>query len=313
MDRSEFPAFFQARAGRPLRTGADLAPLSSFRIGGRADFLFEARTGAELTASVGAAREAGMPFYVVGGGFNVLFDDAGYRGLLVRNAAAGLEEGAAPGEVRASSGTAVGALVSWTLDRGLVGLEFMAGIPGTVGGALYGNAGAFGRAIGDVAREVTVLDRRGAEIRVGGPDLSFGYRRSGFQAEHPLVLGCVLALGPGDTAAARKTVAENLERRRTRHPPWGTPNAGSYFKNPTLPDGTRCAAGLLLEKAGARGMRSGGAAVYEGHCNFLVNAGKATAADVLSLAAELKAKVERSFGVRLEEEVVRVPADASMA
>lgn len=303
-----FPAAFEARVGRPLRLKADLSAYSSFRIGGPADFLFEAGTEPELRSAVAAAREAGQRWYVIGCGTNMLFDDAGFRGLIVRNRLGGVLAGGSPGEIRAAAGAEIGAVVRFACDRGLEGLEFMAGIPGTVGGAVRGNAGAFGRAIGEAVREVVLLDALGAETAIPAAVMEFGYRRSILGRRPSVILSCALSLREGGGEKVRAAVADILDKRRQRHPPRWTACAGSYFKNPLLPDGTRCAAGRLLDQAGARGLRVGDAAVYEGHCNFLINAGRATASDVLRLAGEMKDLVARKFGIHLEEEVIYLPA-----
>jgi UDP-N-acetylmuramate dehydrogenase len=306
----EFRAAFLEAVGRPLHETARLAELSSFRIGGPADFLFEARSEEELKKAVALAVREKFPFYVIGGGFNILFDDAGYRGLIVRNKVEGVEF--AEGHLNVLSGTSLSSLLQDMQARGLAGLEFMAGIPGTAGGAVFGNAGAFGQSIGDVLEEAVLLEPGGGERKLSREDLDFGYRRSALQKGHAVILRVVLRAAPGDPRASEKTVSDYLEKRRSKHPPWGTACAGSFFRNPCLPGGEKVAAGRLLEQAGARGMTVGGAAVYEGHCNFIINTGKAKAGDVLLLARKLKERVFAMSGIRLEEEVVYLPATASM-
>jgi UDP-N-acetylmuramate dehydrogenase len=336
---SVFRDRFQKYVGKPLFEGILLRDLSNFRIGGPADHFFEARTAADLRAAVRAARESGLPHYVMGGGFNILFDDAGFRGLLIKIALRGMEllweetgagviagavAGAVPGaeagidsragvrpeggRIRAAAGEPIGGLLEFGAARGFEGLEFLAGVPGTVGGAVYGNAGAFGRAIGDFLDEALLLGPDGAEFRVGRNFFKFGYRYSMLKAKHDLLLEAVFALKPGNGEAIRAKISEYLALREEKHPPPETAYAGSYFKNPVRPDGTKTSAGYLLEQAGARGMRIGGAAVSACHCNFLINEDNATARDVLALAAELKTRVRAKFGIDLEEEVIFVPA-----
>lgn len=306
-----FPALFAAALGRPLRRDVPLAGCSSFRIGGPAEHFFEAASEEELVLAARAAAGAGLAWTVIGDGTNLLCDDAGYRGLVVRNRAGGLKAGADGRTVEAASGTGLGRLLDFCLDRGLRGLEFAAGIPGTVGGAVAGNAGAFGRAVADVLESVRLLDASGRIMSVPAAEMGFAYRHSSLKTGPGVVLGAVFRLEPGDRAAGKSEVREHIEARRKKHPPWGTASAGSYFKNPCLPDGTRAAAGALLERAGAKGMRVGDAAVYEGHCNFIVNLGRARAQDVLDLGEALKDKVRAMFGVVLEEEVIRLRARAS--
>ena len=306
-----FAALIAASLGRPPLRDVLLAGRSSFRIGGPADYFFEAASEAELALAARTAAEAGVAWRVVGAGTNLLFADDGYRGLIVRNGAEGLAVGKDGRSVEAASGTELGRVIQFSLDQGLRGLEFAAGIPGTVGGAVTGNAGAFGRAVADVLEAVRILGVDGRPAEVPAAELGFAYRHSSLKTGPAVVLGAVFRLAPGDRAAGEAEAREHVEARQKKHPPWGTACAGSYFKNPCLPDGTRAAAGALLERAGARGMRVGDAAVYEGHCNFIVNLGRARARDVLDLGEALKDKVRAMFGIVLEEEVVSLPARAS--
>jgi UDP-N-acetylmuramate dehydrogenase len=307
---AEFRALLLESTGGPVPEKIRLDRFSSFKIGGPADLLFEAATEDALKNAVALAVREKFPFYVIGGGYNLLFDDHGFRGLIIRNRAEDVSSD--EGRISVTSGTGLSVLLEHALSRGLRGLEFVAGIPGTVGGALFSNAGAFGRSIGDSLLEAVLLGERGAEKTLAREDFDFGYRRSRLQSDHGLVLRAVLAAAPGDAKASRSEIADYMEKRRAKHPPWGTACAGSFFKNPCLPDGRRIPAGRLLEEAGARGMTVGGAAVYEGHCNFIINTGTARARDVLALARELKERVFENSGVRLEEEVVYLPATASM-
>jgi UDP-N-acetylmuramate dehydrogenase len=306
----EFRELFLETFSRPLLEKARLAEVSSFRIGGPADLLFEARTEADLRRAAALAVREKFPYYVIGGGFNILFDDEGYRGLIIRNKADALTYD--EGRISVSSGTGLSLLLQDALARGLVGLEFLAGIPGTVGGALFSNAGAFGRGIGDVLEEAVLLEPGGGEKKLLRGDFGFGYRRSSLQRDHAVVIRAVLAVSPGDFKASEGQIKDYLEKRRAKHPPWGTACAGSFFKNPCSPEGERIPAGRLLEQAGAQGMTAGGAAVYEKHCNFIINTGNARARDVLLLARRLKERVFATSGIRLEEEVIYLPATASM-
>jgi UDP-N-acetylmuramate dehydrogenase len=359
---SDFKDRFQRYIGKPLLEGVQLRGLSNFRIGGATDYFFEAASVADLRAAIRAARESGLPHYVMGGGFNLLFDDAGFRGLLIKIALRGMElpgagegagiaatvgaradasaeaeaaEGAGaeaePGKrpevrapagageaagprlagvvrIKAAAGEPIGGLVEFAAAQSLEGIEFLAGIPGTVGGAVFGNAGAFGWAIGDFLDEALILGSDGVEFPVGRDFFEFGYRYSKLKVRRDLLLEAVFGLKSGNREAIRTKISEYLALREEKHPPPETAYAGSYFKNPVRPDGTKTAAGYLLEQAGARGMRVGGAVVSACHCNFIVNENNATARDVLALAAELKGRVRAKFGIELEEEVIFVPA-----
>lgn len=308
----EFERIFLQETGLTVLTRVPLSSYSSFRIGGLADYFLEIRQLSDLILAVQTARKCRCPFYVIGGGYNLLFDDAGYRGLIIRNSATGFKLNSEQGSLEAASGTPLSTLISQMVSAGMAGLEFLAGIPGTVGGAIYGNAGAFGRAIGERVVAVTVLAADGGEQILGPSELSFAYRYSSLKKDHRIILRASLAVEPGSGKEIIKKIEEYLEKRASKHPPRETPCAGSYFKNPVLPDGRKIPAGKLLEQAGARGMRVGQAAVYPGHCNFIINLGQATAREVLTLAAELKEKVFQRSGLVLEEEVIFVPADASM-
>jgi UDP-N-acetylmuramate dehydrogenase len=304
----EFPEILTQMTGSgPLRD-VPLREHSNFRIGGPADFYFAAAGRDELRAALRAARECGLPAYVIGGGFNLLFDDAGFRGLILRNSSRGLSLDPSGPRVRVESGTPLADLVEFAAAAGLQGIEFLAGIPGSVGGAVYGNAGAFGRCTGDSLSEALLLGPGNAERRVPSGELGFSYRHSLLKTERRTVLEAVFDLRPGVAALIRERIGEYLALRAGKHPPRDMAYAGSYFKNPVLPDGTRKPAGQLLEQVGAKEARIGGAAVYSGHANFLYNTGNATARDVLTLAAMLKKRVYDAFGIVLEEEVIALPA-----
>jgi UDP-N-acetylmuramate dehydrogenase len=302
---------FLDRLGAPLSENVPLSALSSFGIGGPADLFFEARTEADLETAVSLAAAEKYPFYVIGGGYNLLFDDAGYRGLIVRNRLEGVvREGH---RLNVLSGTGLACVLGEALEAGLTGLEFLAGIPGTVGGAVFGNAGAYGWSIGDVL-ETATLYLPGDGRRIAPREtLGFGYRDSTLKKKGGgIVLSAVLVGSPGDRQESDARIKDILRKRWAKHPPHGTACAGSYFKNACSESGARIAAGQLLDQAGARGRAVGDAAVSDVHCNFIVNKGNARAADVLALAAELKELVYRAFKVRLEEEVIYLRADASM-
>ena len=309
--RSDFPRLFLQTVGKPVREDVRLRDHSNFKIGGPADFFFEAESDGELRSAVRSARDGGVPFYIIGGGFNILFDDAGFRGLILRNSARGLALVDPGWRLKAASGTLISELVDFVLGTGREGFEFMAGIPGTVGGAVSGNAGAFGQCIGDFLEDAVLLSRRGEEVRVSRDHFEFGYRHSKLKIDHDILLEATFRLRPGDREVIWAKIAGNLAVRTKRHPDPDTAYAGSYFKNPPLVEGKKTAAGYLLEQVGAKELEIGGAAVFPGHCNLLINADNATARDVLALAAELKDRVKAKFGIVLEEEVIFLPSTVS--
>lgn len=294
---------FQRAVGKPLRTGVSLRDYSSFRIGGAADYFFEASSTGELAAALAFARGK-IPCYVIGGGYNILFADAGFRGLIIRNRAEGVSGGIEEGRVIVDSGTPIARIVQFAVAGSIGGLEFLAGIPGTAGGALSSNAGAFGQCIGDRVLEASVVDEKGEKIILAKSGLELGYRDSRFRRKRETVLGIVLDARKGDRVASSARISDYLEKRRERHPPWSVASAGSFFKNPTSPDGSKIPAGRLLQDVGAGDIRIGGASVFQGHCNFIINTGNARAGDILRLAAELKERVKARFGILLEEEVI---------
>ncbi len=300
--------------GDALRTREPLRHHTTFRIGGPADYFFEARTPGQLAAALGAAHQANLPCFLLGGGSNLLVSDEGYRGLVVRNACEAVTfDGSA---VHVESGTDFLDLILRCRDRSLAGLAFAAGIPGSVGGALYGNAGCYGQDIGSFVIECTDVTPDGAKVETRPAAwYEFGYRDSRLKREPRALLSCLLQLAPGDREAIQREIDEKLEIRRVKHPRWRVePTAGSYFKNlppdwrmpgAKLSPGThRVAAGQLLEECGCRGLRVGDAQVFPRHANIIVNAGHASARDVLTLAEIMKARAKARFGVALEEEVM---------
>lgn len=300
--------------GDGMLTREPLRHHTTFHIGGPADYFFTAGTSDALVAALHAGHQAGVPVFLLGGGSNLLVSDDGFRGLVVRNACERVEfDGTA---VMAECGADFLDLIHRCRDAGLSGLEFAAGIPGSVGGAIYGNAGCYGKDIGSYTIECTVCDPDGANVRTHPAAwFEFGYRTSRLKREPRVLISCLLQLERGDRAAIRREIDGKLEIRRVKHPQWRVePTAGSYFKNlppdwrmpgAKLSPGThRVAAGQLLDEVGCRGLRVGDAVVFEKHANIIVNAGHATAREVLELAEVMKARVRERFGVELEEEVM---------
>lgn len=309
--KADFPEFFLERVGKPLLSSIPLSQHSSFRIGGDAEFFFEAQSPGELRQAVCAAREFGLLYYVMGVGSNILFADEGFHGLIIRNKVTGIylkkEE-----EIEVYSGARLASLLQFCLENNLGGLEFLAGIPGTAGGAVFGNAGAFGQNIGDFLNEAVLLDKKGQEKTVTRQYFSFGYRDSFLKKKHDVLLKSVFLIKPRPRESIQALMEETLKKRKDRHPPQDVACAGSYFKNLILPSGEKVAAALLLDQVGAKELSAGDAAVYSGHANFIVNRDRARARDVLNLAEELKRRVRERFGLELEEEVIFLPADFSM-
>lgn len=308
----DFARIFLNHVGKSLRSSVPLRDYSNFRIGGEADYFFEATSIQEFVASIRIAREHSFPHYVIGGGFNILFDDDGFRGLIIRNGVKGITQRGKGTEVEVSSGTPLKELLQYSVEKGLSNLEFLAGIPGTVGGAVFGNAGAFGQSIGKFLSEAVILDEKRKQLKVKSDYFEFNYRQSFLRKKRDILLKAVFELRFEDKEKIRALIEENLAEREKKHPPQGIACAGSYFKNPVLPSGDRVPAAYLLEKVGAKNMSVGGAAVYSGHANFIVNSERASARDVVQLAEKLKHLVRERFVVELEEEVIYLPAGSAV-
>jgi len=302
----DFSSFFRKKVGKPLSRSIPLYKYSNFRIGGNADFLFVPQTIADLVKAVGAASEFKIPFYIIGGGYNIFFHDRGFRGLIIKNDVTGIER-SSDTEVKVFSGTFIWDIIGFCKKNGLGGLEFLAGIPGTMGGAVCGNAGAFGSEIGECLIEANVLGKDGSQQQVKHEYFDFSYRSSRLKQSHEILLWGILSVRFSNPETVEAAVQSYLDQREKKHPPYDTACAGSYFKNPTLPDGKKIAAAKLLENVGSKNLSVGGAAVYSGHSNFIINQGGATAEDILNLAAELKERVRKKFKVELEEEVIFLP------
>ncbi len=311
MPEKSFDVYFFNKVKKPLQKNISLRDYSNFRIGGKADYFFEANSVDELKKAILFARQFPIPYYLIGGGYNILFDDDGYRGLIIRNKVKGARMRGKQ-EFEVLSGISLRQTLQFLTERGLAGLEFLAGIPGTIGGAVSSNAGAFDKSIGHFLTEAILLDKEGREIQVKRDYFAFSYRQSQLREKQAVLLKAGFKVQEGDKKKIKDSVEENLRIRKRKHPSEETACAGSFFKNPVLPDGKKVSAGFLLDQAGAKDLKVGRAAVYTGHANFIINLDKASAKDVLLLAQKLKERVREKFSVELEEEVIFLPATSSM-
>jgi UDP-N-acetylmuramate dehydrogenase len=274
---------------------APLAPRTAIRVGGPADLLVRPADGAALVELLRAARELGVPLHVLGGGANTLVADAGVRGVLVRLPAEAFPEEARGETLVLGAGQPTSRLWLRGHARGLVGMEFLAGIPGTLGGALAMNAGTRLGEMKDVVRRVEVATAEGAGF-VDAAALGFAYRTCRLP-DGGVVTRIEFALREGDVAASEAAMQEDRDRRR-RSQPLDRPTFGSTFRNPPGDY-----AGRLIEAVGLKGHRIGGALWSDVHANFVVNAGGATARDVLGLVNLARSRVKERFGIVLETEV----------
>lgn len=291
-----------------------LAPFTTFQIGGAAQQFVTVQSTKELGAAHRYAQDAKIPWHILAGGSNVIFPDEDLQGLVIHLVGGTFRiEGE---HLIADAGVQLSQTVEAAIDHGLSGLETLSGIPGTVGGAVVGNAGAYGRSIAEVVERVTVFDDTETQ-EFSKDQCTFGYRHSIFKEKPRIVLGATLRLQPGNLEELRKQSTEIIKKREAKYPP-GLKTAGSFFKNllvSSLNDKQmetidrskiiegKIPTGYLLDTVGARGMRVGGIQVADFHGNLLINTGGGTAKDVKELAGQLKEKVSNQFSIHLEEEV----------
>ena len=292
-----------------IGVNVSLAPFTTFRVGGPAEWFVETRSSDEIVTALAIAHAARVPVTLLGGGSNVLVSDAGVHGLVIRTRGGGVQQ-IGEDRVRADAAVSINGLVRWTISHGCAGLEAWAGTPGTVGGAIVGNAHFGGRLIGELVSGVRLASRDGTVADVPSSELAFAYDRSRLQQSGEVLLSATFRVAPGEPAALRATARASLAfRKRTQ--PLDTHNAGCVFQNPDpsrdqLPPGVPCAAGALVDRAGLKGAVAGGARVSPAHGNFIVNEGTATARDIRHLIARCKDEVRARFGVDLREEIVYV-------
>lgn len=273
---------------------------TTFRVGGPADFFVTPKAKEEVRDVIRICKEAGMPYYIIGNGSNLLVSDAGYRGVIVQIYKEMNEVKAEGDLVKAQAGALLSGIAAKALGAELSGFEFASGIPGTIGGACVMNAGAYGGEMKDVLESVTVLTGEGKIIELGRNELELGYRTSVIAKKGYIVLGAVLKLERGDGEKI-KTYMDELKEKRVTKQPLEYPSAGSTFKRPE-----GYFAGKLIEDAGLRGFQVGGAQVSEKHCGFVINRDHATAADIMELMRQVQIRVKENSGVDLEPEVKRL-------
>lgn len=275
-----------------------LASHTTFRVGGPADCLIELETEEQLRKVKHYLALIEMPMFILGNGSNTLVKDEGYRGvvLLIGKKMSKIQiEGTC---ITAQAGALLSQVSNAAMEHGLTGLEFASGIPGTVGGAVVMNAGAYGGEMSQVVTEVTVMNREGEILVLDNATMEFGYRYSTIRHQPFVVTGVTFCLQPGNQEDIKSGMAELAAKRREKQP-LEYASAGSTFKRP---EGHF--AGELIMKAGMRGFQIGGARVSDKHCGFVINTGNATAADVLDVISEVQERVKDRFGVDLEPEII---------
>jgi UDP-N-acetylmuramate dehydrogenase len=290
-----------------VERNAPLESYTTFRVGGPADWFLRAHTADDVRAAIAAARADGLPITVLGGGSNVLVSDAGVRGLVIRIHGGDVRT-VSDTIVRADGGLTINGLVRWTIGRGAAGLEAWAGTPGTVGGAIYGNAHFKGRLIGELVDSVELATMDGVVARVGVSDMEFAYDRSRLQRTREIVLSADFHVRRGEPSALRAVARESLAYRK-RTQPLESATAGCIFQNPDpaidrVPEGIPCSAGALVDRAGMKGASIGAARVSPTHGNFIMNDGTASADDIRRLIERCRDEVRTRFGVALRDEIV---------
>ena len=295
--------------GLTVERDVPLGPYTSLKIGGPADFFVRSRGARELARCLSAAADRGLPWLLIGHGSNLLVSDRGFRGLAIkveappgyRNRGEVLDEAADHVRLRCDAGVLTAGLARWTAALGWTGVEWACGVPGTIGGAAAGNAGAYGGDMASVVERVLAWFPTGERV-LEARELEYGYRQSVFKRpRHPeqraAVLAVDLRLRRGAAGAALDRIEQNEARRRANQPT--ERSCGSVFKNPA-PD----YAGRLIEAAGLKGTAVGAAQISEKHGNFFINRGRARAADVVALIRLARARVQAALGVRLETEIL---------
>lgn len=281
-----------------LKEQEPLKPYTTFKIGGPAKYFYTAESSDDLVRAITAAKEAGEPYYLLGSGANILISDDGFKGLVIRVKNDKLEVSGL--EVTAEAGVSIGKLVHTAVNAGLSGIECWAGIPGTVGGSVYGNMGQPAvekGAMSEWVRSVEVL-RDGARLSLSNSSCGFGYRHSIFKENQDVILSATFVLEKADDITAAKHRMKLYQKKKLGEQPLEMPSSGCMFKNP---EGGY--AGKYIDELGLKGKRIGGAEISIKHGNFINNVDNATAKDVITLISLIKQKVRDTYHVQLEEEV----------
>jgi len=288
---------FSRRVEQKVLSQEPLSGYTSFRIGGPAEYLYTPDGEEDLICALRAARSLKIPTTILGNGTNVLVSDQGVEGLTIRLVEQTRHPVLQRGLVLARSGMPLGSLIEFSMGHELSGLEYLVGIPGTVGGAVFMNAGSFSQAISTHLAYVEILDRNLEYALKSHEEIDFDYRYSEFQESGAIILGAAFELEHGDAATIRSTAAR-IRTEKYAKQSWEHPNAGSIFMNPPT-----TYAGKLIEEAGCKGLQVGQAQVSLKHANFIVNLGGATAQDVVALMGMVVQRVYARFNVRLSPEI----------
>lgn len=301
-------ALEQAFGADRVKRDASLASFTTFKVGGPADILIETQNADEIVQAVKLAHAAGVKVTMLGGGSNVLIADRGIRGLVIRTRG-GEVKPIGDRLVRADAAITINGLVRWTINRGYAGLEAWAGTPGTVGGAIYGNAHWKKINIGDLVESVRLVKADGTLLQAPADRMEFEYDYSRLKRTGEIVLWVAFRVAPGADPAALRSVARESLAFRKRTQPLESPSAGCIFMNPDpvvdkVPEGIPPSAGALVDRAGLKGAALGGARVSPTHANFIINDGSASAAEIHQLVEQCRGAVKERFGVTLQSEII---------
>lgn len=289
-----------AGAGERIKTGEPMKWHTTFRTGGPAAYFATPSCTEELSAIIKLCRQENMPYYILGNGSNLLISDKGYDGVMISMGEGFSQIQNEGSQIRAGAGALLSRIARQALALSLTGFEFAAGIPGTLGGAVVMNAGAYGGEMKQVLVSAQVLTKEGEIRTIPAEELELGYRTSSIQKEEQIVLSALLRLELGDKSRIRARMEELAEKRKEKQP-LEYPSAGSTFKRPE-----GWFAGKLIEDAGLKGFSVGGAQVSEKHCGFIINRENATSSDIIELCRQVRDKVKAKFGVELEMEIKRL-------
>lgn len=288
-----------------------LAPFTTFKIGGPAQYFLRAKTVAEVLQALRVANEHAIPVFVLGGGSDILVHDNGFQGLVIKIE---INEIHIDGTyVTAGAGALINAVIGQAVRAGLGGLEFATGVPATVGGAVWANLGSRGSDMSQVVQTVHCIDKDGTMVTLHSRDCQFGYRESIFKHKPYIILDVIFQLVPGDKDALRKRMVELSKLKKTEQNV-GEDTAGCAFRNPTSDTaGDTPTAAQCIDQLGLKGFSIGGAQVSTQHANFIINTGGATADDVVQLISYIKQQVRDTLGIQLMEEVEYVGFTNSIA
>lgn len=294
---------FKNNFGRYGLKNVYLKDHTTFQIGGKTGYFIKAINEDILIRAIKFFNSYQMPWIVIGGGSNLLFDDKGINGGIIQNQNQGIDVHGRYLTIK--SGTVLNELVNKSAEFRLSGIEFAAGIPGSIGGAVWGNAGAWGKSLSDIVKSVTTINDKCEKRRYMKSELNFSYRNSSFKDSNEIIIEIELELVEGDKNKIRQEIENIISQREKKLPK--QPSAGSVFKNPSVfKDGKRMSAGWYIEQSGLKGLKVGGVQIFSGHANIIINVDNGTAGDVIKLMNIVMEKVKQNFNLTLEPEIIYI-------